>query len=69
MKTDAARIRLLLFKHRLTQTALARKINVSRATIYTVCSGRSCSYRTLEKVARALDTDPRTLILFEGQND
>lgn len=65
MKADAAAIRFLLFKRGLTQTALAQMISVSRATINSVCAGRSCSYKTLEKVARALDTDPRQLILFE----
>lgn len=77
MKADAAAIRSLLFSHGLTQTALAQNINVSRATINSVCAGRSCSYKTLEKVARALDTDPRQLIIFdkniisevEGQED
>ena len=65
MKADAAAIRFLLFKRGLTQAALAQMISVSRATINSVCAGRSCSYKTLEKVARALNTDPRQLILFE----
>lgn len=77
MKADAAAIRFLLYKQGLTQTALAQTISVSRATINSVCAGRSCSYKTLEKVARALDTDPRQLIIFdkniisevEGQED
>lgn len=65
MVADAATIRSLLFQHGLTQTALAQTINVSRATINSICAGRSCSYKTLEKVARALGTDPRELIIFQ----
>ena len=68
MKADAAAIRSLLFSHGLTQTALAKTISVSRATINSVCAGKSCSYKTLEKVARALDTDPRQLIIFEKKS-
>lgn len=68
MIADAATIRFLLFKRGLTQTALAQTINISRATINSVCAGRSCSYKTLEKIAHALDADPRQLILFEKNN-
>ena len=68
MVADAAEIRFLLFKRGLTQTALAQTISVSRATINSVCAGRSCSYKTLEKVACALGTDPRQLLLFDKNN-
>lgn len=60
---DMDKVKALAFKKRMVWTDLAKKADITTATIYAVQSGRrSPSQRTLFKLAAALDVDPSEII-------
>ena len=49
-------------KRDITQKQLAEMCGLSRATINGVSCGRSCSGKTIMKIARALDMEPDEIL-------
>ena len=54
MVIQAGKVRMLIYEKKLTQSSLAKEINVSRATINNICRGSSCSEKTARRIADAL---------------
>lgn len=50
-------------------SVLAMYADLSPATIFKAKKGRAVSYRTLTKLAQALDVNPRDLVLKDGDNN
>ena len=49
------KLRYMLYKQRITQRELSEKTGITRNTINAVCNGKSCSRRTAEGIAAALN--------------
>ncbi|MGN8733638.1 helix-turn-helix domain-containing protein [Fusicatenibacter saccharivorans] len=62
MRLNRYSLKLELIKRDLTQCELARKCNLSRATISNILCGRSCKTETAVIIAKALDVDVTELI-------
>lgn len=58
------RIKLVseMIRQDITQTALAKKSGISRTTICFIKNGKSCSDKTAEKIAKALNMRVEDLI-------
>lgn len=57
MRINDESIRLILYRKGLTQTELSKRSGFSRNTICSICSGKSCSESTAQKIADALEVD------------
>lgn len=66
MRIDLEKFKELYMLKLLTQTELADKANVSRATVSTIMNRGTCSKATLFKLAKALDVKPVELLKVEG---
>lgn len=55
MKLDPIKINSLLADKMMSKQELARKANISNATIYAVLGGKSCNTVTAGKIARVLN--------------
>ncbi|NLJ70690.1 MAG: helix-turn-helix transcriptional regulator [Clostridiaceae bacterium] len=66
MKIDLEKLKELCMIRLLTQTELADKANISRATVSTIMYRGTCSKPTLFKLAKALDVEPVELLKVEG---
>lgn len=65
--TLGQRVQWLLIRRKLTQTAAAKQIGITQATIANIISGaRNPSAATLMKLARGLDTSPSFIMYGEG---
>lgn len=62
MRVDRYKLSLELMKRDMTQKQLADMCGVSRATINGVSCGRSCSGKTVMKIARGLDIEPDEIL-------
>ena len=62
MRVDRYKLSLELMKRDITQKQLAEMCGLSRATINGVSCGRSCSGKTIMKIARALDMEPDEIL-------
>ena len=63
MKVNCEAIRTLLFRRRTTQTELAAKAGLARLTVSQVCNGKSCSLKTIVKIADALGVSLDDIII------
>lgn len=61
MKLRTIKVRSLMYRNEVTQTALAEKTGVSRRTVSLVCNGKSCSQQTAQKIADALGVNLDTI--------
>lgn len=66
MRIDLEKIKELYMQMLLTQTELADKANVSRATVSAVMNRGTCSKGTLIKLANALQVEPQELLMIES---
>ena len=55
MRLDILKLRGVMLRKELTQTALSEMTEISRPTINGICCGRACKTETGEKIAKALD--------------
>lgn len=55
IRIDAVKVRVLLYQKNMTQTELANKIGMSRATVNAILNGKSCKSNTAHKIAEGLD--------------
>ena len=62
MVLNAEIIRLKLFRMRMTVGELAALAGLSRATVSSICNGKSCSEETAQKIARSLDVPLKELM-------
>ena len=62
---DENKLRMELFKHRMTQIELAERSGLCRNTINAICCGRSCTIESVEKIADALGVPASSL--FKGR--
>lgn len=63
VNVDMAKVENMLYKRLWTWSELARRSNVTTATIFALKAGRRrASMRTLYKIAHAFDVQPGTLI-------
>lgn len=69
MKADAIKLRAAMFEKQLTQRKISQITGISRNTINTICTGKTCGFDALSKVARVLEMDPRDLILIEEEQN
>lgn len=65
MRADSVKLRTEMYKKRLSQAEISAKTGISRNTINNICTGKSCSFESLAKVADVLEIDPRSLISLE----
>lgn len=59
---DEGKIRSLLFEKRMTQTSLAKKMDLSRQYLSTVINRGSCRLDTANKLAQALDVETSEIV-------
>lgn len=62
MRIDRFKLTMELMRQDMTQTQLAEKAGVSRATVNGIKSGRSCSEEVGKKIAKALGMDVTEII-------
>ena len=62
MRIDRVKLLVALEERNLNQKQLAKKTGLSRSTIYGIRSGRSCSDKSGEAIARALNVPLEQLI-------
>lgn len=62
MRINRKKLVLIMLDKDITQRELAENSGVSRATICSVKSGKSCSSETVQKIAKALDVDVTEII-------
>lgn len=62
MKINTLKIKKIMSKNLLTQSALAEAANVSRITINATLLKGSCSVQTVNKIAKALNVAPEYLV-------
>lgn len=55
MRLDILKLRGVMLRKEITQTALSEMTEISRPTINGICCGRACKTETGEKIAEALD--------------
>lgn len=55
MKLNDEKIRLLMYRNDMTQTELADEAGLTRETINAVANGKSCSYMSALRIAKALE--------------
>ena len=55
MRLDILKLRGVMLRKEITQTALSEMTEISRPTINGICCGRACKTETGEKIAKALD--------------
>jgi putative transcriptional regulator len=60
-------MRVEMTKKRLTNEKLSAVTGVSKATLSAVRNGKTCSYATAEKIARAFDKDVSELLTKENE--
>nr|WP_304015280.1 helix-turn-helix transcriptional regulator [Ruminococcus bromii] len=60
-------MRVEMTKKRLTNEKLSVVTGVSKATLSAVRNGKTCSYATAEKIARAFDKDVSELLTKENE--
>ena len=65
MFIDRYKLKIALMKRNMTQTQLAEMCGLSRVTINYISRGRSCSSKTVYKIAQALGMEPEDLKLEE----
>ena len=63
MKVNDEKVRTLMFRTRLTQKELAKKTGMSRATISSICNGRSCRLETAMAIADALGVTVDSILM------
>lgn len=54
-RLNEVKIRTMLYERNLTQQQLADMAGTSRATVCAICNGKSCSFDTAYKIAKAFD--------------
>jgi len=63
MKLNLDKIQKLMDKEGLNKTALALKMGVKESWVYEILAGRQGkTFATVQKIADALDVDPKNLI-------
>ena len=62
MRIDRFKLTMELMRQDMTQTKLAEKAGISRATVNGIKSGRSCSDEVGKKIAKALGVDVTEII-------
>ncbi len=62
MKVDKDKLLISMARACMDFTELARKAQISRATLYNASAGRDISPATLGVISRALDIDPAEII-------
>lgn len=62
MRLDRKKIVLLMMDANINTKELAKRANVSRATVSAIKNGRSCSEDTAIKIATALKVDIRKIL-------
>lgn len=62
MKLNRITLLAAMVSHNFTLLKLAELSGVSKATISAVKNGKTCSFRTASKIAKALDLDVMELI-------
>ena len=62
MKLNARKVQFFMDSNLLTQTKLAEVSGVSRVTINSTLAKGSCSTKTAEKIAKALDVEVKELL-------
>lgn len=66
MKLNAKTLRIALYDKGMTQKDLSYRSGVSRATVNAIACGRSCTYETGMKIAKALDMKLGDLLEKKG---
>lgn len=61
-KIDRRKIRAVMAIRDMSQNELIAKTGLSRVTVNGVCCGRSCSEKTMKKIAAALEVDFQDLL-------
>ncbi len=62
MRIDVRKLIVFMYEQDKNVNALAAAAGISRATVTAVKSGKSCSYQTAFKIAKALDVDVTELL-------
>ena len=62
MKLDREKVYILMAKLELTQTTLSQKATISRTSLSNILNGKSCMPRTLNKIAKALNTEIENIL-------
>ena len=69
MRLDDVKIRVLMYQQGKSQTDVAKYCRCSRATISSVCNGKSCKYETAQAIAYALHVPLDEIMLHVPHNE